>query len=128
MFLNKDGSPGDFKPATAQNNAKYGGWDLKADHLFVVNGQYDPWRSASLSSDWAPKPPQNTPTMQTQVVADGHHCWDWDLRGAAYDPDIKRVVDIGIPQIKAWVTEWYKAHPAVKNSMPKNVDYWANVN
>ncbi|KAG8878361.1 hypothetical protein FRB97_002575 [Tulasnella sp. 331] len=118
-----NGKLSNYAPAIAQNNAIYDGWKLKANNLFVVNGQYDPWRSASLSSNWAPKS-QNTETQQIQIVAGGHHCWDWIISDALYDPDIKRVVDIGVAQQKAWVKQWYAAHPMVKDAMPLSVDIW----
>lgn len=118
-----DGRLGNYAAATTQNNANYEGWKLKAQNLFVVNGQYDPWRSASLSSDWAPKS-QNTETQEIQVVAGGHHCWDFIISDALYNPDIKRVVDIGVAQQRAWVKQWYAAHPTVKDTMPSSVNIW----
>lgn len=105
MFPDANSNPGNFSPAIDQNNAIYGGWQLQADHLFVVNGQFDPWRSASLSSDWAPTF-QNTTRQEVAVVDGGHHCWDWNLKGATYDPSIKSVVDLGIANVKGWLGEW----------------------
>ncbi|KAJ6548488.1 serine carboxypeptidase S28-domain-containing protein [Mycena capillaripes] len=31
-------------------NAVFGGWDISEDHMLFVNGQFDPWRSGSVSS------------------------------------------------------------------------------
>ncbi|KAG8895851.1 hypothetical protein FRC01_012164, partial [Tulasnella sp. 417] len=119
MFPNADGSPGNFYPDTADTNSENGGgWNLRAKNLFVVNGQYDPWRSASLSSRYAPKF-RHTPHQRVEVIRGGHHCWDFDLKGAKYNHDIKRVVDIGVKSIKKWVAQWYKGHRHVENSMPK---------
>ncbi|KAG8883709.1 hypothetical protein FRB97_006020 [Tulasnella sp. 331] len=126
MFPDANGNPGNFSPAVEQNNNLYGGWQLKADRLFVVNGQFDPWRSASLSSDWAPTF-QNTTLQEVAVVEGGHHCWDWSLQGAKYDPSIKSVVDLGISNLKGWLGEWYANHTSIPNTMPANVDYWAPV-
>ncbi|KAG8898767.1 hypothetical protein FRB99_007177 [Tulasnella sp. 403] len=95
MFPNANGTPGNYNPNVAGTNAIYNGWNLTAQRLFVVNGQYDPWRSASLSSIWAPQMPAS-PLQPIEVVAGGHHCWDYNIRGAYFDPDIKRVVDLGI--------------------------------
>ncbi|KAG9045423.1 hypothetical protein FS837_006333 [Tulasnella sp. UAMH 9824] len=128
MFPNADGSPGSYYPDTFDVNQDHGGgWNLRARNLFVVNGQYDPWRSASLSSRWAPKF-RNTPHQRVEVVRGGHHCWDWNLYGARYNRDVKRVVDIGVKRIKKWVKEWYRTHKKVENSMPKGkINYWKGI-
>ncbi|KAG8942757.1 hypothetical protein FRC04_003527 [Tulasnella sp. 424] len=128
MFPNADGTPGSYYPDTFDNNLEHGGgWNLRARNLFVVNGEFDPWRSASLSSRWAPKF-RNTPHQRVEVVKGGHHCWDWNLDGAKYDHDIKRVVDRGIKKMRSWVRQWYKKHRNVENSMPKGkVDIWAGI-
>lgn len=126
MFPNADGTPGNYQSNVNQVNSIYGGWRLRADRLFAVNGQFDPWRSASLSSRWAPLF-RATPLQPLEVVANGHHCWDWALSGFMDNPDIKRVVDLGIGKVKGWVNDWYSSHPGVSNTMPQNVDYWAAV-
>ncbi|KAG8916208.1 hypothetical protein FRC01_003297 [Tulasnella sp. 417] len=128
MFPNENGTLGNFHPDTFGTNAEHGGgWNLQANNLFVVNGEFDPWRSASLSSRWAPKF-RNTPHQRVEIVKEGHHCWDWYLGGAAFNPDVKRVVDLGIKTVKGWLEEWYRAHPKVKNSMPNVVDeVWKDI-
>ncbi|KAG9045421.1 hypothetical protein FS837_006331 [Tulasnella sp. UAMH 9824] len=127
MFPNADGSAGNYHPNTYGTNANHGGgWNIRANNLFVVNGQFDPWRSASLSSRWAPKF-RNTQHQLVEVIKGGHHCWDWNLYGAIYDHDVKRVVDEGVKTVQGWVKQWYKAHPKVKNSMPAKVNYWAGI-
>ncbi|KAG8942753.1 hypothetical protein FRC04_003523 [Tulasnella sp. 424] len=128
MFPNEDGTPGNFTPDTSGNNAAHGGgWNIQANNLFAVNGQFDPWRSASLSSRWAPMF-RSTPHQQVEVVKGGHHCWDWYLGGAVFNPDVKRVVDLGISTVKGWLEEWYGNRPNVKNSMPKTVgEFWKDI-
>ncbi|KAG9045422.1 hypothetical protein FS837_006332 [Tulasnella sp. UAMH 9824] len=128
LFPNADGSPGNFHPSTYRTNANHGGgWNIRAKNLFVVNGQFDPWRSASLSSRWAPKF-RNTPHQLVEVIKGGHHCWDFNLDGAKYNPDTKRVVDKGVKTVQGWLKQWYRAHPKVKNSLPRSrVDYWADI-
>ncbi|KIO28597.1 hypothetical protein M407DRAFT_22181 [Tulasnella calospora MUT 4182] len=128
LFPNADGSPGNFHPNTRGTNSKHGGgWNIRANNLFVVNGEFDPWRSASLSSRWAPKF-RNTQHQLVEVIKGGHHCWDFNLDGAKYNPDIKRVVDKGVKTVQGWLKQWYKAHPRVKNSIPKGkIDFWAGL-
>lgn len=119
FVVNGDGTLGNFHPDVFDINKNHGGgWNLQANNLFVVNGEFDPWRSASLSSKWAPAF-QDTPHQHVEIVKDGHHCWDWNLNEAGLNPDIKRVVDLGISTVKGWLEEWYGSHPNVKNSMPQ---------
>ncbi|KAG8992999.1 hypothetical protein FRB90_000820 [Tulasnella sp. 427] len=128
MFPYENGTIGDYHPATFANNAEHGGgWNLQANNLFVVNGEFDPWRSASLSSIWAPTF-NNTPHQHIEVIKDGHHCWDYYLPGAVFQPDVKRVVDIGMAALKEWVEEWYASHPTVNNTMPQAVGtFWKDI-
>ncbi|KAG8948858.1 hypothetical protein FRC00_008416 [Tulasnella sp. 408] len=95
-------------------NLKYGGWNLQAKNLFVVNGEFDPWRSASLSSRAAPAF-VDIPSQEIVVIPNGHHCWDWSTDNAAVNPDVERVQNLGISTIRSWLEEWYGAHPVVKN-------------
>ncbi|KAG8893624.1 hypothetical protein FRB99_001833 [Tulasnella sp. 403] len=128
LFPNADGTPGNFNPNTAGTNAIYGGWNLTTPQLFVVNGQYDPWRSASLSSIWAPQLPPSTSLQPIEVLAGGHHCWDWDLDGAYFNPDVKRVVDLGIDTVRGWLKTWYAARPNITNRIPEpKPDVWADI-
>ncbi|KAG8894788.1 hypothetical protein FRC00_008442 [Tulasnella sp. 408] len=95
-------------------NLKYGGWNLRGKNLFVVNGEFDPWRSASLSSRAAPAL-VDIPSQEIIVIPNGHHCWDWSTDNAAVNPDVERVQNLGISTIRSWLDEWYDAHPAVKD-------------
>ncbi|KAG8902532.1 hypothetical protein FRB99_004367 [Tulasnella sp. 403] len=127
MFPNANGTPGNYNPNMAGTNAIYNGWNLTAQRLFVVNGQYDPWRSASLSSTWVPQMPVSS-LQPIEVVAGGHHCWDFNLHGAYFNPDIKRVVDLGIDTVRRWLGEWYAARPNITNCMPATKpDFWKDV-
>ncbi|KAG9045420.1 hypothetical protein FS837_006330 [Tulasnella sp. UAMH 9824] len=128
FVVNGDGTLGNFHPDVFDINKNHGGgWNLQANNLFVVNGQFDPWRSASLSSKWAPVF-QDTPHQDVEIVKDGHHCWDWNPNEAVLNPDIKRVVDLGIRTVKGWLQEWYGSHPDVKNSMPTAVgEFWKDI-
>ncbi|KAG8929884.1 hypothetical protein FRC02_004917 [Tulasnella sp. 418] len=115
MFPNADGSPGSYVPDITDNNNESKGWNLMAEHLFVTNGQYDPWRSASLSSAYGPNHP-DTPYQKVVVVAGGHHCWDWSLSNAEVNPDVKSVIILGLQQVLAWVQLWYQEHPTIQHA------------
>lgn len=98
-------------------NLEFGGWNLIAKNLFVVNGEFDPWRSASLSSRAAPAF-VDTPTQEITVIPNGHHCWDWTMANAAVNADVMQTQDLGISKIRGWLTDWYEAHPNVNNNFP----------
>ncbi|KAG8958166.1 Thymus-specific serine protease [Tulasnella sp. 419] len=91
-------------------NSKYNGWNLEGEHLFATNGEFDPWRSASLSSKFGPLR-QDTDTQKITLIAGGHHCWDWSMRAAASNAASQSVIAKGIAQIKTWLEEWYQDHP-----------------
>lgn len=96
-------------------NLQYGGWNLVANNLFVVNGEFDPWRSASLSSQVAPAF-VDTPAQEVVVIPNGHYCWDWSTENAAVNPDVEQIQDLGVSKILSWLGQWYAAHPDVQNS------------
>lgn len=62
--------------------------------------------------------------MEVEVVKNGHHCWDWNVSGAKFEPDIRRVADLGAGKVKAWLQEWYAQRPHVKNAMPTGGINW----
>lgn len=96
-------------------NLQYGGWNLVANNLFVVNGEFDPWRSASLSSQVAPAS-VDTLAQEVVIIPNGHYCWDWSTENAAVNPDVEQVQGLGISKILSWLGQWYEAHPDVQNS------------
>ncbi|KAG8914931.1 hypothetical protein FRC00_009536 [Tulasnella sp. 408] len=130
MFRNDDETPGNFRPDVSKTNLNHGGgWNLEAYNLFVVNGEFDPWRWASLSSKWAP-PFRNTRYQHAEIIKDGVHCWDWNLDQAKFNPDIKRVVDLGISMVKGWVEEWYSDHQTFGQSSLPDIEageFWNDI-
>lgn len=119
LFLSPTGdaqvSPYNTTQSADAFNLKYDGWNLVAKNLFVVNGEFDPWRSASLSSRAAPVL-DDVRSQEIIVIPNGHHCWDWSTSNAAVNLDVERVQDLGISTIRSWLDGWYDAHPAVRNS------------
>ncbi|KAG8896616.1 hypothetical protein FRB99_008795 [Tulasnella sp. 403] len=122
-FPNADGTLSTHSTSDLDDmNTSFKGWNLIADHLFVTNGEFDPWRSASLSSRWAPAF-MDTPTQEISVIPGGHHCWDWRMDFGNMNKDVYEVQKSGIVSIHAWLDEWYTAHPTVtKNLAPLNPD------
>ncbi|RUP48834.1 serine carboxypeptidase S28-domain-containing protein [Jimgerdemannia flammicorona] len=63
------------KPRTNYINEKFGGWKLEADHIFWINGEFDPWRSLSVA---APNAPTRLSTEKSPnvLIKDAVHVWD----------------------------------------------------
>ncbi|KIO21847.1 hypothetical protein M407DRAFT_123211 [Tulasnella calospora MUT 4182] len=106
----------DFSQDVADTNTQFKGWNVVGDNLFVVNGEFDPWRSASLSSKWAPEF-VDTPTQTISVIPDAHHCWDFYVANGQVDQNVKAVQDQGLTEIRGWLENWYAAHPSVTNTL-----------
>ncbi|KAH1658225.1 hypothetical protein KXX40_008634 [Aspergillus fumigatus] len=86
------------------------GWDLtNTTRLIWANGQFDPWRDASVSSKTRPGGPlQSTEQAPVHVIPGGFHCSDqWLVYGEA-NAGVQKVIDEEVAQIKAWVAEYPK--------------------
>lgn len=118
MFPNADGTPGNFSGANVNEfNMETKGWNLMGQNLWVVNGQYDPWRSSSLSSAWAPKF-VDTPSQDITVIPNAHHCWDFYLANTVYNSDVEQTQNEGITTIHGWLSTWYTNHPNITSNLP----------
>ncbi|KAJ6468409.1 peptidase S28 [Mycena sanguinolenta] len=91
-------------------NALFGGWDIREDRLLLVNGEFDPWRSGSVSSQLpnAPKP-LSTAQQPILLIETGVHCWDMITDTALANPHTAVVFNQVIAQIVAWMKEWDEA-------------------
>lgn len=113
LFPLPDGSPGDYSPTSSAIafDTNYKGWNLSSPNTFFVNGQFDPWRSASLSSSWNPNTAAKTSANVT-VIPGARHCWDQSLINGHVNPDVMNVQTQGIARIRGWLEEWYQSHPS----------------
>ncbi|KAF4200396.1 hypothetical protein CNMCM8927_003431 [Aspergillus lentulus] len=102
---------GSAKGKTAEDVNKWTkGWDLtNTTRLIWTNGQFDPWRDASVSSKFRPGGPLHpTEQVPVHVIPDGMHCSDqWMAYGKA-NAGVQKVIDEEVAQIKAWVAEYPK--------------------
>ena len=96
----------------ADFNAEYGGWDAYADaeRIVFINGQFDPWRSGSISSEFRPGG-EVTSTCGTPVfvIPGGWHHTDKNRASADANLEVKKVWDAEIALIKGWVAEFYNS-------------------
>ncbi|MCJ1226910.1 hypothetical protein MMC12_003565 [Toensbergia leucococca] len=90
-------------------NAYTGGWKItNTTRLIWTNGQYDPFREASVSSSYRPRGPlASTAQAPLQVIPGGYHCSDLRLANAAANAGVQLVVDNEVQQIKEWVDEHF---------------------
>ncbi|KAH8118755.1 peptidase S28 [Phellopilus nigrolimitatus] len=99
--------PEKFKNATppdvAATNKAYDGWDLNVNRLFFANGQRDPWRDATVSSDFHTR--QST-SSQPIAVGDGFHCSDLSTAAGKVDTTILAVQEKALALMKTWLSTW----------------------
>ncbi|KAI1140057.1 peptidase S28 [Hypoxylon sp. FL0543] len=115
LFFPKEGSYtyGSASGKTARTfNAHTKGWNLpkhldKTSRLLFVNGEFDPWRSASVASKFRPDGPLiSTADVPSIIIPGSRHCNDLRVYNAV-NPDIaKAQVDI-VAQIAKWTKEFY---------------------
>ncbi|KDQ20234.1 hypothetical protein BOTBODRAFT_142776 [Botryobasidium botryosum FD-172 SS1] len=90
-------------PKTAEINSKYRGWETDTSRLFFANGKRDPWREATVSSDFISRPstPQNP-----IAVSDGFHGNDMYVANAI-DPTIAKVQDLAVEYFTQWIKDYH---------------------
>lgn len=93
-----------------QVNDHTGGWETRAStRLLYSNGEYDPWRSASVSSTFRPGGPLNgTDSVPVILINGSRHCNDLSLSNAV-NPAVAAAQQAEISQISDWVAEFYAA-------------------
>ena len=100
-------------PKDFDTNLKYGGWDVNLDRVYFVNGKNDPWREATVSSDFHPR--QSTDRQPIFVAEGGFHCSDLITRNAL-DTSINEAQLKGLGYMKAWLNEFVPKGSAVVSS------------
>ncbi|KAK3117727.1 hypothetical protein LTR53_000656 [Teratosphaeriaceae sp. CCFEE 6253] len=91
-------------------NAYDGGWYIdNSTRLLYVNGGFDPWREASVSSDLRPEGPlQSTAAVPVNIVPGGFHTSDLVTRNGEANATVQAVIDASVAQLAAWVAEFPK--------------------
>ncbi|MCJ1312185.1 hypothetical protein MMC25_005859 [Agyrium rufum] len=91
-------------------NAFTKGWELTdTTRLLWVNGQFDPWRTSGVSSQYRPGGPlTSTAKAPVQIIPGGFHCSDLIVSNGAANPGVQAVIDYEIATVKQWVSEYPK--------------------
>ncbi|KAG8976894.1 hypothetical protein FRC05_002831 [Tulasnella sp. 425] len=115
----QDHSATDFSKPVGEFNRQFKGWNIMAERLFVVNGQFDPWRSVSLSPLWMDRYPELNieDILDIHVIPNATHCWDYRLVNGELDPNVKKVQTKALVRIREWLQHWYMNHPEVPNNL-----------
>lgn len=76
--------------------------------LPFANSEFDPWRSASVSSIFRPGGPQrSTREAPVYLIRGARHCNDLTTRNGEASEDVRRAQLRAIAQMVGWVAEFY---------------------
>lgn len=86
------------------------GWRLDdTTRLIYVNGEFDPWRTASVSSEFRPGGPLNgTKEVPVEVLPGGFHCSDLRRRNWDANKGVQAAIDRIVKQMAEWVGQFPK--------------------
>ncbi|KAI1408017.1 putative serine peptidase [Hypoxylon sp. FL1857] len=93
-------------------NAHTNGWNLpshldEGSRLLFVNSELDPWRPASVASEFRPSGPLvSTHDVPSIIIPGSRHCDDLRVMNAANEDVRKAQADI-VAQIAKWTNEFY---------------------
>ncbi|KAK6950614.1 hypothetical protein Daesc_007138 [Daldinia eschscholtzii] len=96
----------------SDTNVHTKGWQLPEyldaeSRLLWVNGEFDPWRSASVASEFRPGGPlSSTPDVPSILIPGSRHCNDLRIQNAV-NPDIKKTQADVVSQIANWTNGFY---------------------
>ncbi|KAK1999076.1 serine carboxypeptidase S28 [Colletotrichum falcatum] len=97
-----------FKPAisngftVAMFNEWTGGWNASYENVLFIDGEFDPWKSATMSSDYRPGGPSKSTEKAPRLV----------VEGATHVPDFRlselnaKVVQQGVEIMGKWIEAW----------------------
>ncbi|KAH7109986.1 serine-type peptidase-like protein [Dactylonectria macrodidyma] len=94
-----------------QINAYTGGWSVtNTTRLMYANGQFDPWRDATVSSVDRPDGPlRSTAELPVRVIPGGVHCSDYYKPNWDANENAKRIAYEQVENMKTWVAEFKSA-------------------
>lgn len=90
-------------------NHRTKGWKLTdTTRLTWTNGEFDPWRTSGVSSQFRPGGPlASTEQHPVNIIPGGFHCSDLILENGVVNAGVQQVIDTEVAQIVAWVKEFY---------------------
>lgn len=114
QFPDKNGYQYNLKGARTYHtvNKHTGGWrNVDTTRLLWINGEFDPWRPATVSADERPGGPlKSTKKAPVHIIKGAYHCNDYYTINAE-TPQGKPVFEATYAQFREWIADFYKAHP-----------------
>ncbi|KAI9497855.1 hypothetical protein BDB00DRAFT_543118 [Zychaea mexicana] len=93
------------RPQWRAINKEYEGWHIKLDRVFWIDGEYDPWRTLSVQSDWAPdRRHWNEKDARYAVLPHSVHHWDFFVSDYVSE-DIKQLQKDMFTTLSAWIAD-----------------------
>ncbi|KAI0132335.1 peptidase S28 [Xylariales sp. AK1849] len=80
------------------------GWDADYERVLFVNGEFDPWRSATIASDYRPGGRLNSTKSPAYIVKGGVHTPELIIDET--DPNTWPIVQAAIKQMGDWLSQW----------------------
>ncbi|KAK3998136.1 hypothetical protein QBC44DRAFT_228326 [Cladorrhinum sp. PSN332] len=95
--------------SAADVNKLTGGWNVtNTTKVMHVNGEWDPWRDATLSSAFRDGGEfHGTKQVPVWVIKNGTHCSDLNKANWDANEELGRVMDEVVGSMKVWVQEYY---------------------
>ncbi|CAF0900930.1 unnamed protein product [Didymodactylos carnosus] len=110
------------KPQALAINKKWGGWQIGTnsciENLFWINGEFDPWRSASINSHYgAPGGGKraHTPICPDTIMPGAVHGWD-GYNDYNSPPSVRHIHTKVIAAIKRWLAVWAAKKHSIRRS------------
>lgn len=104
--------------STNKFNSYTGGWSVppsKTPRVLYTNGQLDPWRPATVSSNQRPGGPlASSANVPVHIVQGGGHCSDVYAENWAVNPGVKAIADAEAATILQWTNEFYSSKHITK--------------
>ncbi|KAK4642866.1 hypothetical protein QC761_401260 [Podospora bellae-mahoneyi] len=106
-------------------NVRTGGWDLTSNltRTMNTNGQYDPWRDATLSSTFRPGgvvTEMEKDGLQVRLVKGGTHCSDLVGLNWEANAELDGLVDGVVDQLAWWIGQYHSdAYDRMRNTTRK---------
>jgi hypothetical protein len=93
-----------------QDYNKYGGWNIQAPHLALIDGSTDVWLDLCYHSELAPKPRISSDTYPSYLIAGGGHHWDsYGIKNVSAEPAYIREAHYWeIRTVRRFIEAWHK--------------------
>lgn len=83
------------------------GWTEPTERVIWAQGQYDPWREETISSDFRPGGPAVSKSGNPIfVMPAASHCYDLIWRNGDGNSGVRDTQNKEVQQMKAWISEW----------------------